>query len=90
MCALSLGADDDAINMDFLLVQGWTVDRAVEYMMEQTGMQRHECEAECYRYEAWPGQVGGTVLADGASDCNLYRIMHLVCNVMILCIGNII
>ena len=25
--------------------------------MEQTGMQRHECEAECYRYEAWPGQA---------------------------------
>lgn len=36
---------------------GWSVERAVEYMMEQTGMQRHECEAECYRYEAWPGQA---------------------------------
>jgi uncharacterized protein (DUF885 family) len=20
-------------------------------------MHRHECEAECYRYEAWPGQA---------------------------------
>ena len=25
--------------------------------MEKTGMHRHECEAECYRYEAWPGQA---------------------------------
>mmetsp|Transcript_17300 Transcript_17300/g.28927 ORF Transcript_17300/g.28927 Transcript_17300/m.28927 type:complete len:580 (-) Transcript_17300:177-1916(-) len=37
--------------------EGWSVERAVEYMMEQTGMQRHECEAECNRYEAWPGQA---------------------------------
>lgn len=37
--------------------EGWSVERAVDYMMEQTGMQRHECEAECNRYEAWPGQA---------------------------------
>ena len=37
--------------------QGWSVERAIEYMMEKTGMHRHECEAECYRYEAWPGQA---------------------------------
>lgn len=37
--------------------QGWSVERAAEYMMEHTGMQRHECEAECARYEAWPGQA---------------------------------
>jgi len=37
--------------------KGWSVERAIEYMMEKTGMHRHECEAECYRYEAWPGQA---------------------------------
>lgn len=37
--------------------QGWSVERAIGFMMEKTGMHRHECEAECYRYEAWPGQA---------------------------------
>lgn len=37
--------------------KGWSVEHAVEYMMANTGMHRHECEAECYRYEAWPGQA---------------------------------
>lgn len=37
--------------------QGWSVERAIKYMMEKTGMHLHECEAECYRYEAWPGQA---------------------------------
>jgi len=37
--------------------KGWSVKHAIEYMMEQTGMHRHEVEAECYRYEAWPGQA---------------------------------
>ncbi len=37
--------------------QGWSVDKAIDYMMEKTGMHRHEVEAECYRYEAWPGQA---------------------------------
>jgi uncharacterized protein (DUF885 family) len=37
--------------------KGWTVERAMDYMMKQTGMHRHEVEAECYRYEAWPGQA---------------------------------
>merc|ERR1712151_1285470 len=36
---------------------GWAVDKAIEYMADKTGMHRHECEAECYRYEAWPGQA---------------------------------
>ena len=35
----------------------WSVEKAINYMMEKTGMHRHECEAECYRYEAWPGQA---------------------------------
>ena len=37
--------------------KGWNVQEAISYMMEKTGMHRHECEAECYRYEAWPGQA---------------------------------
>ena len=37
--------------------KGWNVQQAIEFMMEKTGMHRHECEAECYRYEAWPGQA---------------------------------
>jgi len=37
--------------------QGWSVEQAITYMMEKSGMHRHECEAECYRYEAWPGQA---------------------------------
>lgn len=37
--------------------QGWPVEKAIQYMMEKTGMHRHECEAECFRYEAWPGQA---------------------------------
>ena len=37
--------------------KGWAVEDAITYMMEKTGMHRHECEAECYRYEAWPGQA---------------------------------
>jgi uncharacterized protein (DUF885 family) len=36
---------------------GWPVLKAVDYMMEATGMHKDECEAECYRYEAWPGQA---------------------------------
>jgi uncharacterized protein (DUF885 family) len=39
--------------------KGWSVETAIKYMMEQTGMHRHEVEAECYRYEAWPGQACG-------------------------------
>jgi len=37
--------------------QGWSVARAIEYMAAKTGMHHHECEAECFRYEAWPGQA---------------------------------
>ena len=36
---------------------GWSVEKAILYMMKKTGMHRHEVEAECYRYEAWPGQA---------------------------------
>jgi uncharacterized protein (DUF885 family) len=37
--------------------KGWSVEDAIVYMMSKTGMHRHEVEAECYRYEAWPGQA---------------------------------
>jgi uncharacterized protein (DUF885 family) len=37
--------------------QGWSVDRAIEYMMQKTGMHRHEVEVEIYRYATWPGQA---------------------------------
>lgn len=36
---------------------GWTVEKAVEYMCEETGMAQAECEQECHRYAAWPGQA---------------------------------
>jgi len=36
---------------------GWSVQQAIEYMQTNTGMAFKECEAECYRYEAWPGQA---------------------------------
>jgi uncharacterized protein (DUF885 family) len=29
--------------------KGWSVDKAIDYMAENTGMDRHECESECYR-----------------------------------------
>ena len=37
--------------------EGWSVTRAIDYFEAKTGMHRHEAEAECYRYEAWPGQA---------------------------------
>lgn len=39
--------------------KGWSIDRCVEYMMEKTGMHRHEVETEIYRYAGWPGQACG-------------------------------
>jgi uncharacterized protein (DUF885 family) len=39
--------------------KGWSVQQAIDYMAEKTGMHRHEAESECYRYEAWPGQACG-------------------------------
>lgn len=36
---------------------GWSLSKAIAYMEAKTGMHRYECEAECYRYEAWPGQA---------------------------------
>lgn len=36
---------------------GWSVERAAKYMEEKTGMATAECESECHRYAAWPGQA---------------------------------
>ncbi len=37
--------------------KGWTLDYAIDYMMQKTGMHRHEVEVEVYRYATWPGQA---------------------------------
>lgn len=37
--------------------KGWSLDKAIDYMMEKTGMHRHEVETEVYRYATWPGQA---------------------------------
>jgi len=37
--------------------KGWSVEKAAEYMEEKAGMARKECENECHRYAAWPGQA---------------------------------
>mmetsp|Transcript_4182 Transcript_4182/g.5571 ORF Transcript_4182/g.5571 Transcript_4182/m.5571 type:complete len:575 (+) Transcript_4182:3-1727(+) len=46
--------------------KGWTVTKAIEYMMNKTGMHEHECVAECYRYEAWPGQATSYKVGESA------------------------
>lgn len=35
----------------------WTRERAIDYMLEHTGMGRHEVTAEIERYLVWPGQA---------------------------------
>ena len=35
--------------------KGWSIEEAIDFMAKKTGMHHHECEAECFRYEAWPG-----------------------------------
>jgi len=37
----------------------WSIEKAIEYMEEKTGMSTKECESECHRYAAWPGQACG-------------------------------
>merc|ERR1719198_278270 len=37
--------------------KGWSVEKSVKYMEEKTGMSTAECETECHRYAAWPGQA---------------------------------
>ncbi len=37
--------------------RGWTRDQAVEFMLANAGITRHDAEAEIDRYIAWPGQA---------------------------------
>lgn len=37
--------------------KGWSVDAAIKYMMEKTGMHHGPVEREIRRYAAWPGQA---------------------------------
>ncbi|GGE08245.1 hypothetical protein GCM10011529_13360 [Polymorphobacter glacialis] len=38
-------------------VKGWSRDRAIEYMLANTALSRHNIEAEINRYITWPGQA---------------------------------
>ena len=37
--------------------KGWSIEQCIDYMMEKTGMHRHEVDTEIYRYASWPGQA---------------------------------
>ena len=37
--------------------QGWTRERAIQYLMEYTALPQHEVETEVDRYIAWPAQA---------------------------------
>jgi uncharacterized protein (DUF885 family) len=37
--------------------KGWTRDQALQYMVENTALSRHEIETEVDRYISWPGQA---------------------------------
>ncbi len=38
-------------------VQGWSRQRAIDYMLANTALSRHNVEAEVNRYITWPGQA---------------------------------
>ncbi len=38
-------------------VKGWSRDRAIDYMLTNTALTRHNVEAEVNRYITWPGQA---------------------------------
>ena len=38
-------------------VKGWSRDRAIAYMLQNTALSRHNVEAEVNRYITWPGQA---------------------------------
>jgi hypothetical protein len=63
--------------------KSWTVEKAINYMQEKTGMNRHQVSAECYRYEAWPGQACAYKLGEIAiwrcvfiSNCDFFLIIE--------------
>ncbi|MBT3890566.1 MAG: DUF885 domain-containing protein, partial [Planctomycetaceae bacterium] len=37
--------------------QGWTRERAIDYMIQNTSLSQHNIVAEVDRYIAWPGQA---------------------------------
>lgn len=38
-------------------IKGWSRDKAIDYMMANTALSRHNVEAEVNRYITWPGQA---------------------------------
>jgi len=38
-------------------IEGWSRDRAIDYMLANTALTRHNVEAEVNRYITWPGQA---------------------------------
>jgi len=46
--------------------QGWTRDRALDYMREYTALPEHEIETEVDRYIAWPAQALSYYLGEDA------------------------
>jgi uncharacterized protein (DUF885 family) len=36
---------------------GWTLEQAVQYMLQNTAMGEHDARTECARYVTWPGQA---------------------------------
>ena len=48
--------------------KGWSLEKSVQYMLENTATGQHDAESECTRYATWPGQacaylVGANVFA---------------------------
>jgi uncharacterized protein (DUF885 family) len=46
--------------------QGWSRDRAVDYLREYTALPEHEIQTEVDRYIAWPGQALSYYLGENA------------------------
>jgi uncharacterized protein (DUF885 family) len=36
---------------------GWTIEKAVRFMLDNTAMGEHDCRTEVARYVTWPGQA---------------------------------
>jgi uncharacterized protein (DUF885 family) len=44
--------------------QGWNRERAIDYMVEQTGEEKGFIESEVDRYTSWPGQALGYMIGE--------------------------
>jgi uncharacterized protein (DUF885 family) len=44
--------------------QGWSRERAIDYMVEQTGDEKGFIESEVDRYTSWPGQALGYMIGE--------------------------